>query len=273
VIQPGGSVRDDEVIAGGRRARPYDGVHRRPALPSLEAIITMATTKRWRLPAFVLLAAFAFTATAQTAPATTSTVEWLASHPNPFHLARERRAAARDARVGGMLGHVELGRAAVRRAQGGVVPGTRDHLRERDMPGTSPAPGPTRSSRSSTSMPGAAGTALRATTFEGDNYSWYALAFRDSHFNTTAMVGWGAMTYWPAQGPVAAGLGYTAFIMMRPDIAKGWPFPAALPLASVKVYNVEVLGTYIPKLNGGINHGDVAYFFGPLPVLARPFQP
>ena len=37
--------------------------------------------------------------------------------------------------------------------------------------------------------------------------------------------------------------------------------PAALPLASVKVRNVEVLGTFIPKLNGGINHGDVAYVF------------
>ena len=95
----------------------------------------------------------------------------------------------------------------------------------------------------------------------GDNYSWYALAFYDSHFNTTAMVGYGAMTYWPAKNDFAVGLGYTAFIMMRPDIAKGWPFPAALPVASVKFHGAEIIGSYIPKLNGGINHGDVAYFF------------
>ena len=35
VIQPGGSVRDEEVIAQGRRARRRDGVHRAPPLPAL----------------------------------------------------------------------------------------------------------------------------------------------------------------------------------------------------------------------------------------------
>lgn len=96
---------------------------------------------------------------------------------------------------------------------------------------------------------------------KGDHYSWYALAFKDSHYNWSYQAGWSWMTYWPDRADFAVGLGYTAFIMQRPDIASGWPFPAALPLASVKAYNVEVLGTYIPKLNGGINHGDVAYFF------------
>ena len=36
VIQPGGSVRDDEVIARRRRARPGDGVHRHAPLPALK---------------------------------------------------------------------------------------------------------------------------------------------------------------------------------------------------------------------------------------------
>ena len=35
VIQPGGSVRDDEVDRRRRRARPGDGVHRRAPLPAL----------------------------------------------------------------------------------------------------------------------------------------------------------------------------------------------------------------------------------------------
>ena len=35
VIQPGGSMRDDEVIAAAERARHRDGVHRRAPLPAL----------------------------------------------------------------------------------------------------------------------------------------------------------------------------------------------------------------------------------------------
>ena len=57
-------------------------------------------------------------------------------------------------------------------------------------------------------------------------------------------------------------LGYTAFIMTRPDIFNGVPFPAVLPIASVKLGPAEIMGTFIPKLNGGVNHGNVAYFFG-----------
>lgn len=97
---------------------------------------------------------------------------------------------------------------------------------------------------------------------KGDHYSWYAMAFKDSHYNWSYMAGWAAMTYWPDKADFAVGLGYTAFIMQRPDIASGWPFPAALPLASVKYGPAEIMGTFIPKLNGGVNHGNVAYFFG-----------
>ena len=35
VVQPGGSVRDEEVIARGQRARPRDAVHRHAPLPAL----------------------------------------------------------------------------------------------------------------------------------------------------------------------------------------------------------------------------------------------
>ena len=36
IIQPGGSKRDDEVIAAADRAGDRDGVHRPPALPPLD---------------------------------------------------------------------------------------------------------------------------------------------------------------------------------------------------------------------------------------------
>ena len=38
VIQPGGSMRDDEVIAAGRRARHRHGLHRHAALPPLNSL-------------------------------------------------------------------------------------------------------------------------------------------------------------------------------------------------------------------------------------------
>jgi len=99
------------------------------------------------------------------------------------------------------------------------------------------------------------------TVANGDSFGWYAMAFRDSHYNITKSVGWTWLTYWPAGSDFAVGLGYTAFIASRPDIANNWPFPAALPIASIKVKDLEVIGTFVPKLNGGINHGNVASFF------------
>jgi palmitoyl transferase len=97
---------------------------------------------------------------------------------------------------------------------------------------------------------------------KGDHFGWYAMVFRDSHYDYTKMAGWGWVTYWPERSDFAVGLGYTVFLMSRPDIANNWPFPAALPLATVKLGRAEILGTFIPKLNAGINHGNVAYFFG-----------
>lgn len=234
--------------------------------------MTNASNRHWWVPVLALAGALALPAMAQTSAATGAssrpdgaspdrmTVEWLASHPNPFIPADsvgqplETRKwvncagmwawAARQ--CDGLKAAWFEGRATwYASGYAWHIPGTwtEDKLAELNQ------------------RAWGGGYGFARTDEIGDNYSWYALAFRDSHFDTTAMVGWGAMTYWPKKAPVAVGLGYTAFIMMRPDIAKGWPFPAALPLASVKAYNVEVLGTYIPKLNGGINHGDVAYFF------------
>jgi palmitoyl transferase len=97
---------------------------------------------------------------------------------------------------------------------------------------------------------------------KGDHFSWYALAFKDSNSNLTSMIGFGGVTYWPEKADVAVGLGYTVFIMQRPDIYSGIPFPAALPLAAIKLWNAEIVGTFIPKFDAGINHGNVGYIFG-----------
>ncbi len=96
----------------------------------------------------------------------------------------------------------------------------------------------------------------------GDTDTVYALVFSDSHSKPEYNVGYAWSTYWGPRSGVQAGLGYTAMLIARTDIANGWPFPAVLPLASVRYDKVTVLATYIPNFGGGINHGSVFYFFG-----------
>jgi len=51
-------------------------------------------------------------------------------------------------------------------------------------------------------------------------------------------------------------------IVQRPDIANGIPFPAVLPLFTLRYGPARVDATYIPNFGGGINHGSVLYIFG-----------
>ena len=96
---------------------------------------------------------------------------------------------------------------------------------------------------------------------DGDTDLVYALVFADSHKNPEWNVGYAWNTYWGPRRGLQVGLGYTAAIVVRTDIAKGLPFPVVLPLGSVRYDRVSLFGTYIPNLGGGINQGSVFYFF------------
>lgn len=97
---------------------------------------------------------------------------------------------------------------------------------------------------------------------DGDRENVFFLVFEDSHRQPQFNLGYTWTTYWLEDAPVQPGLGFTAAIIQRRDIANGWPVPVALPLFTLRHGSVEVLSTYIPKLNGGINHGSVLYIFG-----------
>ena len=100
------------------------------------------------------------------------------------------------------------------------------------------------------------------TNDRGDLFGWYAMAFKDSHNEWTKAVGWHWATYWPAQSKYAVGLGYTAFLGSRPDIYGGIPFPGILPIATIKLSRVEVVGTYIPKVSQKTTgNGNVGFVF------------
>jgi palmitoyl transferase len=89
----------------------------------------------------------------------------------------------------------------------------------------------------------------------------FFLIFSDSHSKPQYNLGYGWNTYWGRRDGIQGGLGYTLMLVARNDIAKGWPFPVALPLVSVRYDKLTVYGTYIPSL-GGINNGSVVYVFG-----------
>jgi lipid IVA palmitoyltransferase len=96
----------------------------------------------------------------------------------------------------------------------------------------------------------------------GDTDIVYWLVFSDSHYEPEYNIGYGWSTYWGKRDGVQAGLGYTAMIIQRRDIANGWPFPAVLPLFSARYDRYTLYSTYIPNFGGGINHGSVFYAFG-----------
>jgi palmitoyl transferase len=97
---------------------------------------------------------------------------------------------------------------------------------------------------------------------DGDSESVFFLVFRDSHRQAQYNLGYAWRTYWGEREKIQGGLGFTAMIIERPDIAGGWPIPVLLPLFTVRSQKVEVLTTYIPTLNGGVNHGSILYVFG-----------
>ena len=96
----------------------------------------------------------------------------------------------------------------------------------------------------------------------GNTHTVFGLAFLDSHKNIEWNIGYGWSTFWGPRDGLQPGLGYTAMIVQRPDIANGIPFPAVLPLFSLRYGQARIDATYIPNLGGGINNGSVLYVFG-----------
>jgi palmitoyl transferase len=96
----------------------------------------------------------------------------------------------------------------------------------------------------------------------GNTHTVFGLAFLDSHKNWEYQIGYGWSTFWGPRDGIQPGLGWTAMIVQRPDIAKGIPFPAVLPLFSLRYGQATLVSTYIPNLGGGINNGSVLYVFG-----------
>ncbi|MBA3996564.1 MAG: phospholipid:lipid A palmitoyltransferase [Candidatus Accumulibacter sp.] len=92
----------------------------------------------------------------------------------------------------------------------------------------------------------------------GDWHGLYVMGFQDSHFKPEYMFGYGYKTYWPVSGALKAGLGYTAFLTTRSDIAHYTPVPGILPIASLEYERFSLDATYVP---GGKGNGNILFIW------------
>ena len=110
------------------------------------------------------------------------------------------------------------------------------------------------------------GWARSADRENGDTDTVYFLVFSDSHYEPEYNLGYAWTTWWRPRDSLQPGLGYTLMLISRQDIWGGVPFPAILPLVSLRYDRLTVFSTYIPTLNGGINHGSILYVFGRIAI-------
>lgn len=90
----------------------------------------------------------------------------------------------------------------------------------------------------------------------------YAFAFLESHKKVQPIVGYARQWILPVAGPLSVGAGYTVGVTSRSDIFGGVPFPIALPVASLKWSRFSMMGTFIPRINGKANNGNVVFIWG-----------
>ena len=155
-------------------------------------------------------------------------------------------------------------RSSTARAAGSPTPGRRARTSSscRATPGTRRGPGRKSCATRKTRGHGAAATAgpsrRRTATRTPCSASPFSIRTRTSHGKWAT-----AGRRSGVRATVQPGLGYTAMIVQRPDIANGIPFPAVLPIAHAALRaGARVDATYIPNFGGGINHGSVFYVFG-----------
>ena len=87
------------------------------------------------------------------------------------------------------------------------------------------------------------------------------MVFRDSHYKPQTVFGYGYQRYL-SNDALHFGVGYTIFLTTRGDIAKGFPIPAILPLASINYKDASLMATYVPRLSGDKGNGDLLFLFG-----------
>lgn len=90
----------------------------------------------------------------------------------------------------------------------------------------------------------------------GDWEGYYAIGFLDSHRHLEPAVGYAYLKVFHLSQHLRTGVGATVLVTQRSDINNGYPFPGALPWASLFYKKVALSATYIP---GAAGAGNVLY--------------
>jgi lipid IVA palmitoyltransferase len=94
---------------------------------------------------------------------------------------------------------------------------------------------------------------------KGNWHGLYAIAFLDSHKNIEPAIGYAYLKVGTITPNLKAGIGFTALVTSRSDIAHNAPLPGVLPWASIMYQRVTIAATYIP---GSSTNGNVLYVLG-----------
>jgi palmitoyl transferase len=91
----------------------------------------------------------------------------------------------------------------------------------------------------------------------------FAMIHLDSHSQVEAELGYGWLKNFNVIDKTKVGVGYAAGLISREDLANRIPLPFILPMANISYDDKFSLnGVLIPKLDGGVNHGNVLFIFG-----------
>lgn len=96
---------------------------------------------------------------------------------------------------------------------------------------------------------------------DGDRQGLYAMVYEDSNYKPNYVAGYVYQAHWRPAADWRIGGGFTAFLMMRPDIGHYTPFPAILPVASVAYRDFAIETTFVP---GARDAGNVLFFWARL---------
>ena len=106
------------------------------------------------------------------------------------------------------------------------------------------------------------GIGRRLRNARGNDEIVYALGISDSHFKPQLMAGYAHEWIYPESGSgLEFGVGYTAMLMSRADYFGGFPFPIALPVASIGTRDIKLRASYVPRLSQKKGNGDVLLLF------------
>lgn len=94
------------------------------------------------------------------------------------------------------------------------------------------------------------GVGRRLCNAHGNDEVVYALGISDSHYQPQLMAGYAHEWIYPLGGSgLELGAGYTAMPISRQDYFGGFPFPIALPVASIGTRNIKLRASYVPRLS------------------------